>query len=82
MVKLAVDTCFWPLLEVVDGKVKVTYKPRQKKPVVEFLKAQGRFRHLFRPENEGIIEQIQAEVDREWEELLALERMGEEQAAE
>jgi len=82
MVKLAVDTCFWPLFEVVDGKVKVTYKPRQKKPVVEFLKTQGRFRHLFRPENEGIIEQIQAEVDREWEELLALERMGEQQAAE
>ncbi len=82
MTKLAVDTCFWPLFEVVDGKVRVTYKPRNKKPVVEFLKAQGRFRHLFRPGNEGIIEQIQAEVDREWEELLALERLGQEQAAE
>jgi pyruvate ferredoxin oxidoreductase beta subunit len=82
MTKLAVDTCFWPLFEAVDGKVRVTYKPRQKKPVVEFLKTQGRFRHLFRPENEGLIEQIQAEVDREWEELLALERLSQEQAAE
>lgn len=82
MCKLAVDTCFWPLFEVVDGKVKVTYKPRKKKPVVEFLKVQGRFRHLFRPENEGIIEQIQAEVDRNWEELLTLERMHQEQAEE
>ena len=78
MCKLAVDTCFWPLFEVVDNKVKVTYKPRNKKPVVEFLKAQGRFRHLFKPENEQIIEQIQAEVDRKWEELLAMERLAEE----
>jgi len=81
MCRLAVDTCFWPLFEVVDNKVRVTYKPREKKPVVEFLKAQGRFRHLFRPENEGIIEQIQAEVDRKWEELLALERIANEQSS-
>ncbi len=80
MCKLAVDTCFWPLYEAVDGKVRVTYKPRNKKPVVEFLKAQGRFRHLFKPENEAILEQIQAEVDRKWEELLALEQIGNESA--
>lgn len=78
MCKLAVDTCFWPLYEVVEGKVRVTHKPRNKKPVVEFLKAQGRFRHLFRPENEEILEQIQAEVDRKWEELLALEGIASE----
>jgi len=76
MCRLAVDTCFWPLYEAVDGKITVTYKPRNKKPVTEFLKAQGRFRHLFRPENEHILEEIQAEVDRQWEELLALEQMG------
>lgn len=76
MCRLAVDTCFWPLYEAVDGKITVTYKPRNKKPVTEFLKAQGRFRHLFRPENEYILEEIQAEVDRQWEELLALEQMG------
>ncbi len=78
MCKLAVETCFWPLYEVVDGKVRVTYKPRNKKPVVEFLKPQGRFRHLFRPENEEILGQIQAEVDRKWEELLALEGIASE----
>lgn len=76
MCRLAVDTCFWPLYEAVDGKITVTYKPRNKKPVTEFLKVQGRFRHLFRPENEHILEEIQAEVDRQWEELLALEQMG------
>ena len=25
--KLAADTCYWPLYEVVDGKYKITYKP-------------------------------------------------------
>lgn len=80
MCRLAVDTCFWPLYEAVDGKITVTYKPRNKKPVADFLKAQGRFRHLFRPENEHILEDIQSEVDRQWEELLALEQMAAEQA--
>ncbi len=80
MCRLAVDTCFWPLYEAVDGKITVTYKPRNKKPVADFLKAQGRFRHLFRPENEHILEDIQSEVDRQWEELLALEQMASEEA--
>ena len=80
MCRLAVDTCFWPLYEAVDGKITVTYKPRNKKPVADFLKAQGRFRHLFRPENDHILEDIQSEVDRQWEELLALEQMAAEQS--
>lgn len=75
--RLAVDTCFWPLYEIVDGRVRITYKPREKKPVTEFLKVQGRFRHLFQPGNEGLLEEIQKDVDRKWEELLALEAMHE-----
>ena len=74
--RLAVDTCFWPLYEVVDGKYRVTYKPREKKPVTEFLKAQGRFSHLFQPGNEEVLEAIQKEVDRKWEELLKLEELS------
>jgi pyruvate ferredoxin oxidoreductase beta subunit len=70
--KLAVDTCFWPLYEVVDGKYTVTYKPKKKLPVEEFLKVQGRFSHLFKPENKHMIEEIQAEVDKRWENLLRM----------
>jgi len=76
MCKLAADTCVWPLYEVEDGKVKVNYKPRQKKPVREWLEAQGRFRHLFAPRNEHLIEEIQREVDRKWEALLRREESG------
>ena len=70
--RLAVDTCFWPMYEVVDGKYVITYKPKNKLPVSEFLKAQGRFKHMFKPGNEWMIEDVQKEVDRRWEELLKL----------
>lgn len=67
--RLAVETCFWPLYEVENGVTRVTVKPKEKKPVVEFLKTQGRFKHLFSPENEGILKMFQEDVDREWERL-------------
>jgi pyruvate ferredoxin oxidoreductase beta subunit len=60
---------------VENGKYKLTYKPKLKKPVIEFLKTQDRFRHLSRPGNEAIVEEIQKETDRRWEALL--ERCGE-----
>jgi pyruvate ferredoxin oxidoreductase beta subunit len=70
--QLAVDTCYWPLYEVEDGEWRLNYKPRHKLPVEEWLKRQGRFRHLFRDENRHLIDDLQAEVDRRWERLLKL----------
>ncbi|MBS4536470.1 hypothetical protein GOQ29_12655 [Clostridium sp. D2Q-14] len=67
---LAVETCFWPLFEIEDGKWKLTYKPNKKLPIEEFLKSQGRFKHLFKKGNEMWIREIQNEVDRRWDELL------------
>jgi len=75
LAKLAVETCYWPLYEVENGKWKLNYKPREKKPVVEWLKRQGRFRHLFQPQFRHVIDEIQAKVDEEWERIL--ERCGE-----
>ena len=74
--KLAVQTCYWPLYEVVDGKYKITFKPAKKLPIEEFLKPQKRFRHLFKEGNEWMIEEFQKEVDRRWNDLLALEEMS------
>lgn len=70
--KLAVETCFWPLYEIIDGKYIVNYKPKNKLPVADFLKKQGRFKHIFKAGNEYMIEEIQKEVDKRWEELLKL----------
>ena len=73
--KLAVETCFWPLYEYENGKLTINYKPKEKKPVVEFLKTQGRFKHLFSPENEHLLQKAQELVDKEWEALLREEAM-------
>lgn len=70
--RLAVETCFWPLYEVVEGKYIINYKPKNKLPVKDLLKVQGRFKHLFRPGNEYMLEEIQAQVDKRWAELLRL----------
>jgi pyruvate ferredoxin oxidoreductase beta subunit len=67
--RLAMNTCFWPLYEVEDGITKITFKPKEKKPVADFLKPQGRFKHLFNPENEWLLKQFQDDVDKEWERL-------------
>ncbi len=72
--KLAVETKYWPLYEVERGVYRVTRKPRQFKPVVEFLKAQGRFKPLLsRPDADELVEELQKYVDARWERLLALE---------
>ena len=70
--KAAVETCVWPLYEVIEGKYILNYKPKNKLPVDEYLKMQGRFAHMFKPGNEWMIEQVQKEVDRNWEELQKL----------
>ena len=71
--RLAVQTCVWLLYEVENGKYKITYRPKEKLPVIDWLKSQGRFRHLFKPENAAVIEEIQKKVDAEWEKLQKLE---------
>ncbi|MDW7998886.1 MAG: pyruvate ferredoxin oxidoreductase, partial [Thermodesulfovibrio sp.] len=73
--RLAVETCFWPLYEVENGVTRITVKPKEKKPIIEFLKAQGRFKHLFEPGKEKLIEQIQNMIDENWERLLKEEEL-------
>ena len=68
--RLAVETCYWPLFEVEHDKWRLTYEPKKKLPIEDFLRPQGRFKHLFKPGNEHLIEEFQAEVDRRWEDLL------------
>lgn len=68
--KLGVETCYWPLFEIVEGEWRLNYQPKKKLPIEDFLKKQGRFKHLFKPGNEYLIEAFQAEVDKRWEDLL------------
>ena len=70
--RLAVESCVWPLYEVIEGKYILSYEPKKKLPVEEYLRPQGRFAHMFKPGNEWMLEEVQKEVDRNWEELLKL----------
>lgn len=72
LAKTAVDTCVWPLYEVEKGKYTLNYKPKEKKSILEWVKPQGRFRHLFKEENAWVLEEFQKKVDEEWEELNRL----------
>ncbi len=69
--KMAVETCVWPMYEVIEGKYYLSYEPKKKLPVEEFMRLQGRFKHCFKPGNEYTIEEAQKFVDKKWEELLA-----------
>jgi pyruvate ferredoxin oxidoreductase beta subunit len=72
----AVDTCFWPLYEVVDGTYRLTYVPDPIQPIEEWLRPQARFAHLFAPGAEGMIQEIRARVDEEWASLLRRSEEG------
>ncbi len=69
LAQLAAETCIWPLFEVENDKYKINYKPKEKKPVLEWLKTQGRFRHLFKEENAGVVAEVQKQVDEYWDKL-------------
>ena len=69
--RLSVETNFFPLYEYDNGQFKVK-KNKKTKPVKEYLKLQGRFSHLTDAE----IDNIQKNVDRDFEKLLRLEEFG------
>jgi pyruvate ferredoxin oxidoreductase beta subunit len=69
--RLAVETRFWALYEYDRGKYTLNYIPSRYTPVEEFLRPQGRFKHLFTNEyGPKVISQIQNRVDLRWEKLL------------
>jgi len=65
--KLAVETAIFPLYEVEHGRYKLNVDPPKLKPVEEYLKPQGRFRHLL----EGEVKEIQEHVNEEYAKLKA-----------
>jgi pyruvate ferredoxin oxidoreductase beta subunit len=69
VVNAAVNSCFWPLYEVVDGRYRITYVPETIVPVEEWLRPQKRFAHLLRPEARHMLQEIQRQVHCEWADL-------------
>jgi len=69
--KLAVQTGMWVLFEVEDGIFKRTMTP-ELKLVGEYLKLQGRFKHL----KDETIKIIQDHINASWKEMDNLEKSG------
>lgn len=67
---LATDSLMFPIYEIIDGhELNILYRPKNVIPVEEYMAAQGRYRHLFKPENRHIIEKVQEDVNKKWEYL-------------
>jgi pyruvate ferredoxin oxidoreductase beta subunit len=64
--RLAVQTGVFPLYEIENGKYKLNVNTPRRKPVQDYLKLQGRFRHL----SENEIKLIQDRVDKEYDSLV------------
>ncbi len=82
MAKLSVETCVWPLYECENGKYTLTAESKriaegtqEKKPVTDWFKAQGRYKHLLADKNKDLVSQIQKEIDRKWDRLLKLAKL-------
>ncbi|MCG7845062.1 MAG: thiamine pyrophosphate-dependent enzyme [Methanomassiliicoccales archaeon] len=62
LAKMAVETGMWSLYEVEDGEARVTYRPKEMAPVTEYLKLQGRFKHMGKED----VETLQAWICKKW----------------
>lgn len=73
LAKLAVETGIHPLYEIIDGEEYIMSAPSKNltelKPVDEYMKLQGQFKHLFSPQWEGFRKQVQKQVTADWERL-------------
>jgi pyruvate ferredoxin oxidoreductase beta subunit len=63
--RLAVETGIFPLYEIENGKYRLNFDFPQLRPVSDYMKLQGRFRHL----SEDLIAKIQQRVSAEYAEL-------------
>ena len=47
----------------------------EKKPVTDWFKAQGRYKHMLKPENAPLVDKVQKEIDAKWEKLIRLSKI-------
>lgn len=70
--RLAVETGVFPLYEVEHGRYRLSLDFPKLKPVREYFKHQGRFRHL----TDEMIEEIQERIQRDYEILRERSKRG------
>jgi pyruvate ferredoxin oxidoreductase beta subunit len=77
--KLAVETCMLPLYEYERGTWRLTGDSKriaegkkEKRPMIDWFKAQGRFRQLLTDKWASVAQEVQANVDKKWDEIKKL----------
>lgn len=71
--RLAVETNFFPLWEAERGVFRLTYEPRQPRPIAEFTRLMGKYSHL----STGEIEALQRLVEHQFRTIKALTTLSE-----
>jgi pyruvate ferredoxin oxidoreductase beta subunit len=75
MSRMAVETRFFPIYEVEKGVYKLTVPVPSPKPVEEYLKTQGRYSHLFLPQNASELELVKKDVEENYARIEKLSRL-------
>ncbi len=58
LARLAVETMLFPVFEIENGVITKVKKPKEMRPVEDYLRPQKRFAHLFRPGGEEVLEEL------------------------
>ena len=72
VIEAAVNSCYFPLYEVENGVITLSVDPEKtgkKIPIADWLSMMGRTKHLLKGEYQDVVEQLQQETDRRFEEL-------------
>jgi pyruvate ferredoxin oxidoreductase beta subunit len=65
LARLAVETGLWVLFEMENGRMMISHRPLERRPVKDYLSLQGRFSSLTSKQ----IAQMQKDVDKKWADL-------------
>ena len=72
VIEAAVNCCYFPLYEVEEGMLRLSYDPEKtgkKIPVLDWLSMMGRTTHLQKEQYREVVERLQLETDRRFKEL-------------
>jgi pyruvate ferredoxin oxidoreductase beta subunit len=69
--RIATETGVFPLYEVENGVYRITQETPELRPIRDYLKPQGRFRHL----TDDVTDEIEKRIQREYRQLEAKVRM-------
>jgi pyruvate ferredoxin oxidoreductase beta subunit len=70
MGRLAVQTGAWPVLEIDNGKLILNVKPKELKPIREYLDPQKRFQHV--KDDQAL--KLEGMLLQDWNGLLEMEK--------